>query len=208
MERIRKYFSELSPAQLMQFEKLGQIYTSWNRKINVISRKDIYYFYERHLLHSLAIAKVFRFPADSRILDVGTGGGLPGIPLAIFFPECSFMLIDSIGKKIQVTRAIAEEIELKNVSALQTRIENYDEKFHYIVARAVTDLRKFMTWVTKNIDRKNLKDPVNGVIYLKGGNLEEEIRPFPGARIINIADFFEEEYFLTKKMIYLGIHIK
>ena len=206
MERIRKYFPELSHTQLMQFEKLGQIYTSWNRKINVISRKDIFYFYERHLLHSLAIAKVFQFPADSRILDVGTGGGLPGIPLAIFFPECSFMLIDSIRKKIQVTRAIAQEIELKNVSALQTRIENYDEKFHYIVARAVTDLRKFMMWVTKNIERKDIKEPANGVIYLKGGNLEEEIRPFPGARIINITDFFNEEYFLTKKMIYIGIN--
>lgn len=205
MELIRKYFPELTPAQLLQFEKLGHIYSEWNRKINVISRKDITYFYERHLLHSLAIAKIFQFQPASRILDVGTGGGLPGIPLAIYFSECSFMLVDSIGNKISVTRSITEEIELVNAQVLQVRAENYDEKFHYVVGRAVTDLRKFMMWVSKNINRREIKNPSNGVIYLKGGNLEEEIRPFPKARIINIADFFEEEYFLTKKIIYISI---
>jgi 16S rRNA (guanine527-N7)-methyltransferase len=205
MNLIRKYFPELTPVQLSKFEKLGQIYSEWNRKINVISRKDIAYFYERHLLHSLAIAKKFHFPADSHILDVGTGGGLPGIPLAIYFPECSFILIDSIGKKISVTRSVAKEIEVDNVQTIQVRAEYYNEKFHYVVARAVTDLRKFMTWVTKNVDLKDLKDPANGVIYLKGGSIEEEIKPFNNARIINIADFFKEEYFLTKKIIYLPV---
>ena len=186
MDLIRKYFPELTPVQLLKYEKLGQIYSEWNRKINLISRKDITYFYERHLLHSLAIAKIFQFPADSRILDVGTGGGFPGIPLAVYFPECSFILIDSIGKKINVTRSVAKEIELDNVKTIQIRVENYNEKFHYVVARAVTDLRIFMNWVTKNIDPKDIKDPANGVIYLKGGSIEKEILPFKSARIINI----------------------
>jgi 16S rRNA (guanine527-N7)-methyltransferase len=203
MDLIRKYFPELTPIQLLRFEKLEKLYSDWNRKINVISRKDISSFHERHLLHSLAIAKVIHFQAQSRILDVGTGGGLPGIPLAIYFPECSFTLIDSIGKKIMVVRAITEEIELENVRAYQVRAENYNEKFHYVVARAVTDFRKFMKLVSKNITHKDIKEPSNGVIYLKGGDIEEDIRPFSNTRIIDIADFFDEEYFLTKKIIYI-----
>jgi 16S rRNA (guanine527-N7)-methyltransferase len=203
MDLIRKYFPELTPFQLLRFEKLEKLYSDWNRKINVISRKDISSFYERHLLHSLSVAKIFHFQPRSRILDVGTGGGLPGIPLAIYFPECSFTLIDSIGKKIMVVRAIMEEIELDNVHPFQVRVENYNEKFHYIVARAVTDFNKFMKMVSKNIDHNDIKEPSNGVIYLKGGDIEEEIRPFNKAHIIDIADFFEEEYFLTKKIIYI-----
>lgn len=203
MDLIRKYFPELTPIQLLRFEKLEKLYSDWNRKINVISRKDISSFHERHLLHSLAIAKVIHFQAQSRILDVGTGGGLPGIPLAIYFPECSFTLIDSIGKKIMVVRAITEEIELENVRAYQVRAENYNEKFHYVVARAVTDFRKFMKLVSKNVTHKDIKEPSNGVIYLKGGDIEEDIRLFSNTRIIDIADFFDEEYFLTKKIIYI-----
>jgi 16S rRNA (guanine527-N7)-methyltransferase len=205
MDLIRKYFPELTPLQLLRFEKLGKLYSDWNRKINIISRKDISSFYERHLLHSLSVVKAFQFPVQSRILDVGTGGGLPGIPLAIYFPECSFTLIDSIGKKIIVTRAITEEIELDNVQSFQVRAESYNEKFHYIVARAVTDFSKFMKMVTKNINQNDIKEPPNGVIYLKGGEIEEEIKPFNKARIINIIDFFKEEYFLTKKIIYIPL---
>lgn len=205
MDLIRKYFPELTPGQYSKFERLEHLYSEWNRKINVISRKDITYFYERHLLHSLAVAKAFQFPAGSSILDVGTGGGLPGIPLAIYFPECSFTLIDSIGKKVNVVRAIIAELGLINVTALQIRAEDYQEKFHYIVARAVTDLRTFIKWVSKNNDQEDIKDPVNGVIYLKGGDPGEEIKPFNNARIYKISDFFEEEYFVTKKLIYIPV---
>ena len=205
MHLIRKYFPELTPIQLVRFEKLGRLYSEWNRKINVISRKDIAFFYEKHILHSLAVAKTFHFQAHSTILDVGTGGGLPGIPLAIYFPGCSFTLIDSIGKKIMVVRAISEEIGLENIQSHQIRVENYHEKFHYIVARAVTDFRKFMKLVSKNINNNDINEPSNGIIYLKGGEIDEEIKPFNNVQIINITDFFKEEYFLTKKIIYVPI---
>ncbi len=205
MDLIRKYFPELNPGQYSKFEKLGSLYNEWNSKINLISRKDITYFNERHLLHSLAIAKVFQFPPGSKILDVGTGGGLPGIPLAIFFPECSFILIDSIGKKVNVANAIVAELGLENVRAIQVRAEDYREKFHYIVARAVTDLRTFMKWISKNMDKKDVKDPGNGVIYLKGGDPGEEIMPFKNASIYKISVFFEEEFFETKKLVYIPV---
>ena len=203
MNLIRKYFPELTQQQVSRFEGLGELFYSWNKKINVISRKDIAHLYERHILHSLAIAKSFSFSPGSKILDVGTGGGFPGIPLAIYFPYCSFTLIDSVGKKLMVVRSICNTLELINIRIIQVRAEHFNEKFNFVVARAVTELEEFIKWVIKNIDDKSGPGLHNGLIYLKGGDLQEELRAVKSAQVTEISRFFEEDFFKTKKIIYV-----
>jgi 16S rRNA (guanine527-N7)-methyltransferase len=201
---IKKYFPEISSIQLSQFEQLIPLYTEWNNKINVISRKDIENLTINHILHSLAIAKIISFKPGTKILDVGTGGGFPGIPLAILFPECKFHLIDSIGKKITVVEAIVEAIGLQNVIAQKVRAEDVDGRYNFIVSRAVTTLPEFYAWVKDKFINKNQNSLKNGIIYLKGGDLTEELSTYNNkSTIFNISDFFEEDYFETKKVIHI-----
>nr|WP_221412198.1 16S rRNA (guanine(527)-N(7))-methyltransferase RsmG [Dysgonomonas sp. 25] len=204
---ILKYFPELSDKQKEQFAALGPLYTDWNSKINVISRKDIDNLYEHHILHSLAIAKLIQFSDGTHIMDVGTGGGFPGIPLAILFPQCKFLLVDSIGKKvIKVAGAIASEIGLTNVECRHTRAEEVKEKFDFVVSRAVMPLPDLVKIVRKNISKENRNALPNGIICLKGGNLDGEMHPFKKtAEADDLSMFFEEEFFKTKKIIYVLI---
>lgn len=203
---IQKYFTGLSETQISRFAQLGPIYTEWNEKINVISRKDIGSLYEKHVLHSLAIAKVIRFTPGTKILDVGTGGGFPGIPLAILFPEVSFHLVDSIGKKIKVVKAVAEALQLDNVVADQVRAEELKVKYDFVVSRAVTSLPEFLKWIRKNISPDNRNALPNGVLYLKGGDITVELKPFGKRTVVyNLSEFFAEEFFETKKLVYLPV---
>jgi 16S rRNA (guanine527-N7)-methyltransferase len=208
MEEIIKQFPNLSDIQIEQFKKLESLYHDWNAKINVISRKDIDELYTKHVLHSLAIAKVQPFEAGTYILDVGTGGGFPGIPLAILFPETRFYLIDVILKKINVVKAVAEALELKNVKAEQIRAENVKGDFDFIVSRAVTNMPDFYSWVKDKIKKQNKHELKNGILYLKGGDLTEELASFPKATEYNIADFFSDEFFETKKVVHLPLKFK
>ena len=204
MELILKYFPELTERQREQFAALLPLYEDWNAKINVISRKDMANFYQHHVLHSLAIAKVQPFKTQAEILDVGTGGGFPGIPLAILFPHSNFYLVDSIGKKIKVVQSVAESLGLKNVRAEQIRAEQVQGDFDFIVSRAVTDLSQFTQWVRGKVSDIHYHHLRNGILYLKGGDLTQELFPFrKKVRTWDISDFFEEEYFQTKKVIYL-----
>ena len=205
MHEILKYFPNLSDIQVKQFQKLDFLYHDWNEKINVISRKDIDSLYTKHILHSLAIAKVNKFEPGTYVLDVGTGGGFPGIPLAILFPETRFFLIDIIAKKIKVVQAVAEALELKNVKAEQLRAENVKGDFDFIVSRAVTNMPDFVSWVKTKIKKQNKHELKNGILYLKGGDLTEELKDFPKAIEYNIADFFEDEFFETKKVVHLPL---
>ena len=202
---IEKYF-DISPEQRDKFIKLGTLYLPLNKRINLISRKDIDKFYERHVLHSLAIAKFIRFLPESRILDVGTGGGFPGLPLSIMFPRTKFHLLDSTGKKIKAVEYIARELELKNVTTEQNRVENHHKKYDFIVSRAVTRMDKFYQWTKKNISNENKHQIPNGILYLKGGDLSEELKPFPNAGIIHLSGFFEEAFFETKKLVFLPVN--
>jgi 16S rRNA (guanine527-N7)-methyltransferase len=203
---IKKYFPEITARQMEQFDALGALYTDWNAKINVISRKDIENLYERHVLHSLGIAAFIRFAEGTKILDIGTGGGFPGIPLAIFFPDVRFHLIDSTGKKIKVAQSVADATGLKNVTASHCRIEDEKSTFDFAVSRATMTLPELVKLARKNIDRKQRNALPNGVICLKGGDLKKETAPF-GKNIMFTAlnDYFSEDFFETKKVIYIPL---
>ncbi len=206
LELIEKYFLDLSLVQKEQFEKLGKLYNHWNAQINVISRKDTDHLYLKHILHSLGIAKVMEFSAGSHILDVGTGGGFPGIPLAILFPEVNFHLVDSVGKKIKVVTEVAQAIGLKNLTAQHERAENVEGSFDFIVSRAVTRMAPFITWIDTKIKKENYNPLPNGILYLKGGDLEEELAETNREyKLFNLTDFFEEDFFETKKVVYMGL---
>ena len=208
MEEIQKQFPNLTENQILQFQKLEALYQDWNAKINLISRKDIDELYMKHVLHSLAIAKIQPFEAGTYILDVGTGGGFPGIPLAILFPEARFYLIDVILKKINVVKAVAEALELKNVKAEQMRAENVKGDYDFIVSRAVTNMPDFVSWIKDKIKKQNKHKLANGILYLKGGDLTEELAAFPKATEYNIAEFFKDEFFETKKVVHLPLKFK
>jgi 16S rRNA (guanine527-N7)-methyltransferase len=205
MDEILKHFPYLTDIQKEQFAKLDSLYHDWNEKINVISRKDIDALYTKHILHSLGIAKIIKFEPGTFVLDVGTGGGFPGIPLAILFPETRFFLIDIIGKKIKVVQAVAAALELKNVKAEQLRAENVKGDFDFIVSRAVTNMPDFVSWVRTKIKKNNKHELKNGILYLKGGDLTEELKDFPKATEYNLADFFEDEFFETKKVVHVPL---
>jgi 16S rRNA (guanine527-N7)-methyltransferase len=201
---IREYFPGITKKQIDQFRILLKVFPEWNAKLNLISRNDIEHLFERHILHSLAIAKVFSFAKNTKIIDIGTGGGFPGIPLAILFPEVKFDLVDSIGKKIVAVKAISEELKLTNVNAIQTRAENLPPVYDFIVSRAVTAFPKFVEFSNGLIRKKNDKIR-RGIIYLKGGDFAEELKPFAKAEVFKITDFFDSEFFETKKIIFLPL---
>jgi 16S rRNA (guanine527-N7)-methyltransferase len=203
---ILKYFPDLSLNQKSNFEKLFELYTFWNNQINVISRKDIDLIYERHVLHSLGIAKVISFRPGTKVLDVGTGGGFPGIPLAILFPETDFFLVDSIGKKIKVVNEVSNALNLKNIRAKHCRAEDINEKFHFVVSRAVTEFPVFYSWIKNKFLIQNLNDLKNGILYLKGGDLKEEFGIYyDHAQFYELKNYFKEEFFETKKVVYYKI---
>ncbi len=205
MEAILKHFPNLTEVQKEQFRQLDVLYHDWNEKINVISRKDIDALYTKHVLHSLGIAKIQPFAPGTFVLDVGTGGGFPGIPLAILFPETRFYLIDVIAKKIKVVQAVADALGLKNVKAEQIRAENVKGDFDFIVSRAVTNMPDFVSWVKTKIKKQHKHELKNGILYLKGGDLTEELKDFPKATLYDLADYFEDEFFETKKVVYLPL---
>lgn len=202
-EIILKYFPNLTDQQKSQFQQLETLYKDWNEKINVISRKDIDEFYERHVLHSLGIAKIMEFADGTKVLDIGTGGGFPGIPLAILFPNVEFTLVDSIGKKITVVNAVAESLGIKNVKAYHERAEKIKDKFHFVVSRAVTQMPVFLRWLKGKFEKEQFNPKHNGVLYLKGGDLGEELAGIK-CEIYNLKDKFGEEFFDTKKVVYLS----
>ncbi len=204
MELIQRYFPHLSDLQYNQLKALGELYSDWNAKINVISRKDMAHFYERHVLHSLAIAKVIQFKPDTQILDVGTGGGFPGVPLAILFPDVNFHLVDSIGKKIKVVQEVSNAIELRNLSAEHARAEQVSGQFDFVVSRAVTRLAEFYPWVQNKFNKKSFNDLDNGILYLKGLDLMEEFdqlkKPY---QLFSLKDHYSEEWFESKGLVFV-----
>ncbi|PHR95358.1 MAG: 16S rRNA (guanine(527)-N(7))-methyltransferase RsmG [Leeuwenhoekiella sp.] len=208
MELIKHYFPNLSENQLVQFEKLNELYQDWNLKINVVSRKDIDEIYLRHVLHSLGIAKVQAFNSGSKVLDVGTGGGFPGVPLAILFPDTQFHLVDSIGKKIKVVDEVVAGLELTNVKTTNDRVENVPGSYDFIVSRAVAQMETFVHWTKGKIAKKSTHELKNGILYLKGGDLTEELSLYTTAKIYDLSDYFKEEFFETKKVVHLPLKFK
>jgi len=205
MKLIQKYFSDLSRAQLIQFEKLESLYKYWNSKINVISRKDISSLYLKHALHSLAIAKFIQFSKDTHIIDVGTGGGFPGIPLAILFPDCKFHLVDSIEKKVKVVDAVSNELGLGNVTTQCKRVEDMDDKFDFILTRAIADMSTILEWTVNNISPNSNNIIPNGIIALKGGDLDKELSRIENKKVVAIKDYFDDHYFINKKLVYVPV---
>ncbi|MCD0470863.1 16S rRNA (guanine(527)-N(7))-methyltransferase RsmG [Flavobacterium sp. JAS] len=205
MDEILKYFPDLTDIQIEQFQKLDFLYHDWNEKINVISRKDIDALYIKHILHSLGIAKIMKFEPGATVLDVGTGGGFPGIPLAILFPETRFYLIDVIAKKIKVVQGVVDALELKNVKAEQKRAELVKGDFDFIVSRAVTNMPDFVSWIKDKIKKQHKHTLKNGILYLKGGDLAEELKDFPKATLYDLSTIFEDEFFETKKVVHLPL---
>lgn len=208
MDLILKYFPNLTEKQIEQFKKLELLYQDWNLKINVVSRKDIDELYLRHVLHSLGIAKVLNFKSGSKILDVGTGGGFPGVPLAILFPECSFHLVDSIAKKLKVVDEVVEGLELTNVKTTHSRVEDTDGQYDFIVSRAVAAMPTFVRWVKGKIAKEQHHELKNGILYLKGGDLTEELQDYRTTTIYNLSDFYTEDFFETKKVVHLPLKYK
>lgn len=208
MDIIHKYFKNLSEIQIAQFAKLQDLYQDWNLKINVVSRKDIDELYLRHVLHSLGIAKVMEFKPGAKVMDVGTGGGFPGIPLAILFPETQFHLVDSIGKKIKVVNEVVTGLGLENVKTTHGRVEDVKDTYDFIVSRAVAQMETFVRWNKGKIAKKQNHTLKNGILYLKGGNLTEELKLYTSATIYNLPDYFDEDFFETKKVVHLGMKFK
>lgn len=209
MEIIRKYFTDLTDQQLDRFDRLGSLYEEWNSKINVVSRKDIEQLYERHILHSMAIAKIIQFKPGTTVLDVGTGGGFPGIPLAILFPETSFLLVDSIAKKIKVVNEVATALNLQNAKGEHLRVEEVKQKFDFVVSRAVTAFPRFVEMVRGKVAGNSTNTLGNGILYLKGGDFEDEISPFGAlVKVYDLQNYFQEEFFETKRLIHLTLKNK
>ena len=203
MIELKKYFPNLSQDQLEKFMRLIPIYKDWNSKVNLISRRDIENLFTNHILHSLSIVNIIEFESSTTVLDVGTGGGFPGIPLAIFFPNVKFTLLDSIGKKIKVVESVSKDLSLSNVTAINDRIENHFEKYDFILSRAVAKMDKFYSLVNKNLNSKSINEIPNGIISLKGGDLKDELKDFKEKKIFDISEFFTDDFFKTKRVVYV-----
>lgn len=207
-ERLFEYFPNLSQEQCTQFILLEELYKDWNQKINVVSRKDIDELYLRHVLHSLGIAKIQKFKDGSEVLDVGTGGGFPGVPLAILFPNVHFTLVDSIGKKIKVVDEVVEGLGITNITTINSRVEEVSKQFDFIVSRAVAVMPTFVHWVKGKIKKDSVHDRRNGILYLKGGDLEEELKEYRTAEVFELSDYFKEEFYDTKRVVYLPMKFR
>ena len=203
MIELKKYFPNLSQDQLEKFMRLVPIYKDWNSKVNLISRRDIKNLFTNHILHSLSIVNIIKFESSTSVLDVGTGGGFPGIPLAIFFPNVKFTLLDSIGKKIKVVESVSKDLSLSNVTAINDRVENHFDKYDFILSRAVAKMDKFYSLVNKNFNSKSINEIPNGIISLKGGDLKDELKDFKEKKIFDISEFFTDDFFKTKRVVYV-----